>query len=95
MVDRSLIFKQSEVGKPNFFLDQIFSTKKLFKEVVNSHGVKTGKCLFFQKKDGRRIYARCNDEGCDWGINALKPSMKNTTRSNTTTHHILVQGPIM
>ncbi|KAL6523872.1 hypothetical protein OROMI_030967 [Orobanche minor] len=50
------VFRQSQVNHPTFFLEQIFSTKQLFKDAVNSHSVNTGRSLRFTKNDQRRIY---------------------------------------
>ncbi|KAL6533555.1 hypothetical protein OROMI_027667 [Orobanche minor] len=68
----NMSFRKSHLKDPVFFMEQIFSTKALFKDVIKMHSVKTGRALGFKKNDSRRIYARCKMEGCDWHINALK-----------------------
>lgn len=71
-IDRKLVFMSSQLKDPEFLLEHVFASMKLFKEAVSTHDVKIGRCLGFTKNDGRRIYARCKGEGCEWHINALK-----------------------
>lgn len=43
--NNNLTFRASQCEKPKFFIEQIFITKKLFKDVVNMHSVDTGRSL--------------------------------------------------
>ncbi|KAH6833345.1 hypothetical protein C2S53_005462 [Perilla frutescens var. hirtella] len=53
---------------------KIFSTRLVFKDVVNDYSVREGRPTKFAKNDTTRIYAQCKQrsQGCMWHINALK-----------------------
>ncbi|KAL0413628.1 UNVERIFIED_CONTAM: hypothetical protein Sradi_1564500 [Sesamum radiatum] len=70
--DGKTVFTASEKYDPNFEIGMIFSSKSDFKDVVYGHAVKTRRSLKTTKNNSRRIYARCDGEGCEWRINALK-----------------------
>ncbi|KAL0378672.1 UNVERIFIED_CONTAM: hypothetical protein Sradi_3172700 [Sesamum radiatum] len=70
--DGKTVFTASEKYDPNFEIGMIFSSKSDFKDAVYGHAVKTRRSLKITKNDSRRIYARCDGEGCEWRINALK-----------------------
>ncbi|KAG8379339.1 hypothetical protein BUALT_Bualt07G0078100 [Buddleja alternifolia] len=65
-------FDISDKYKATFEIGMYFSTKKHFRDVVNSHAVITKRNLKLAKNDTRRIYAKCLGKGCDWRINVLK-----------------------
>ncbi|KAK4381581.1 hypothetical protein Sango_2953500 [Sesamum angolense] len=70
--DCKAVFNASEKYDPNFEIGMSFSSKSDFKDAVYGHAVKTKRSLKITKNDSRRIYARCDGEGCEWRINVLK-----------------------
>ncbi|KAK4390303.1 hypothetical protein Sango_2093600 [Sesamum angolense] len=70
--DCKAVFNASEKYDPNFEIGMIFNSKSDFKDAMYGHAVKTRRSLKITKNDSRRIYARCDGEGCEWRINALK-----------------------
>ncbi|KAL2245997.1 UNVERIFIED_CONTAM: hypothetical protein Sindi_2867900 [Sesamum indicum] len=72
------IFNNVDTYDPKFELGMIFSNKTEFRLVVHSHAIKTKRTLKITKNDGRRIYAKCGVEGCDWRIHALKLAKEHT-----------------
>lgn len=80
------IFNPETTFNPEFSLSQIFTSKLEFKKAAQSHAIKQKRNIHFPKNDSRRIYARCSDENCKWGINALK-------RKNSMTFQIRMYEP--
>ncbi|KAL0325119.1 UNVERIFIED_CONTAM: hypothetical protein Sradi_5081200 [Sesamum radiatum] len=70
--DCKAVFNASKKYDPNFEIGMSFSSKSDFKDAVYGHAVKTRRSLKITKNDSRRIYARCDGEGCEWRINVLK-----------------------
>ncbi|KAL0448069.1 UNVERIFIED_CONTAM: hypothetical protein Slati_1934800 [Sesamum latifolium] len=72
------VFSSVDTYDPKFELGMIFSNKTEFRLAVHSHAIKTKRTLKIAKNDGRRIYAKCGAEGCEWRIHAFKLSKECT-----------------
>ncbi|KAL0435862.1 UNVERIFIED_CONTAM: hypothetical protein Sradi_0294100 [Sesamum radiatum] len=66
------VFNPVEMYNPTFELGMIFSTKKEFRQAVQSHAILTKRTLKFAKNDKIRVYAVCTGEDCQWKITAIK-----------------------
>ncbi|KAG8374557.1 hypothetical protein BUALT_Bualt10G0007800 [Buddleja alternifolia] len=77
-IEKFPTFDPSDKYKPTFEIGIYFSTKKHFRDAVNSHAVISKRNLKIAKNDARRIYAKCLGKGCDWRINVLKVKGENT-----------------
>ncbi|KAK4484268.1 hypothetical protein RD792_011494 [Penstemon davidsonii] len=69
---RCPIFDPETILNPGFELEQIFTSKSEFRQVVHSHAINTMRNIKITANDTRRIYAKCVAEGCEWRLHALK-----------------------
>ncbi|XP_058183731.1 uncharacterized protein LOC131301443 [Rhododendron vialii] len=60
-----------DMADPKFKVGMIFSTSKLFKDVVKEHAIKTAKAIKLVKIDSRRVRAACK-KPCQWSLLASK-----------------------
>ncbi|KAL0399904.1 UNVERIFIED_CONTAM: hypothetical protein Sradi_2333700 [Sesamum radiatum] len=76
------VFNPVEMYNPTFELGMIFSTKKEFRQAVQSHAILTKRTLKFAKNDKIRVYAVCTGEDCQWKITAIKVKNECTFKIN-------------
>ncbi|KAL0292264.1 UNVERIFIED_CONTAM: hypothetical protein Sradi_6996400 [Sesamum radiatum] len=76
------VFNPVEMYNPTFELGMIFSTKKEFRQAVQSHAILTKRTLKFIKNDKIRVYAVCTGEDCQWKITAIKVKNECTFKIN-------------
>ncbi|KAH6815949.1 hypothetical protein C2S51_020769, partial [Perilla frutescens var. frutescens] len=66
------IFSEVDIYSPCYALNQVFSSKKVFRESIHSHAIQTRRNIKIVKNDERRVYAKCLGLNCEWRINLLK-----------------------
>ncbi|KAH6837531.1 hypothetical protein C2S53_008504 [Perilla frutescens var. hirtella] len=66
------MFDEVDAYNPSYELNQVFSYKTIFREIVHSHAIQTRRNIKIVKNDGRRVYAKCLGLNCEWRINLLK-----------------------
>ncbi|KAL0411617.1 UNVERIFIED_CONTAM: hypothetical protein Slati_3751400 [Sesamum latifolium] len=76
------VFNPVEMYNPTFELGIIFSTKKEFRQTVQSHAILTKRTLKFTKNGKIRVYAVCTGEDCQWKITGIKVKNEYTFQIN-------------
>ncbi|KAL0464481.1 UNVERIFIED_CONTAM: hypothetical protein Slati_0335700 [Sesamum latifolium] len=66
------VFNPRNKYDPHFEIGMIFSNKIELREAIHSHAVSTKRSLKIFKNDKRRVYVKCQGDGCQWVMHALK-----------------------
>ncbi|KAL0319828.1 UNVERIFIED_CONTAM: hypothetical protein Sradi_5244300 [Sesamum radiatum] len=66
------VFNPTNKYDPHIEIGMIFSNKIELREAIHSHAVSTKRSLKIFKNDKRRVYVKCQGDGCQWVMHALK-----------------------
>ncbi|KAL0378604.1 UNVERIFIED_CONTAM: hypothetical protein Sradi_3165900 [Sesamum radiatum] len=72
------VFNPRNKYDPHFEIGMIFSNKIELREAIHSHAVSTKRSLKIFKNDKRRVYVKCQGDGCQWVMHALKLGEEST-----------------